>query len=119
MSTWKTAYARLGSGNDDACNAIIAWLVSAGWTADRILKNTVTKVYGPNQAEIWVYINTDTGQYRLEGKYISEGKNALALCSGLLIDPHPSSGTLEATLSAFLTEAERAIQGSFAMRFLA
>ncbi|MFU2489076.1 hypothetical protein [Thauera sp. WH-1] len=118
MTTWKEAYERLCSGKDDTCNAIIAWLVSAGWKPDRIIKNSVTKIYGPNQAELWLYINMDTRQYRLEGEYISEGKNALALCSGLLMDPNPSSATLDATMSAFLKKAERAIQSSFAMRFL-
>ena len=39
MTTWKEAYERLCSGKDDTCNAIIAWLVSAGWKPDRIIKN--------------------------------------------------------------------------------
>ena len=118
MSAWKEAYERLCSGNDDACNAIIVRLAKAGWRPDRIIKNVVTKTYGPNSATIRVFVDAETGQYWLHGEYFSEGRNALAVCFANF-DPLSSPATVETTLSEFLTEADHKIQDTFAMRFLA
>lgn len=118
MSRWKAAYDRMCAGTDNTCNAIVARLVSAGWAPDRILKNVVTRIYGPNQAVLRVHIDVKSNRYWLDGEYVSEGQNALEACHEGF-DPLPSSSALETRLSAFLTEVERNIQGTFAMRFLA
>ncbi|ASI68611.1 hypothetical protein BA022_08605 [Diaphorobacter nitroreducens] len=60
---------------------IIGCLVARCWTTDRIVKNTVTKMFmtvvGPKQADIWVARSRESDRYLLTGQYQSQGNNAL------------------------------------------
>jgi len=117
MSQWQTAYARLSTGADPTGKAIVSWLVTAGWKADRVLKNLVTKTYGPNHAALWIYNSSQNDQYWLNGSYVSEGRNALENCY-CSVDPLAGTQIMDAQLSTFLADAERHIHSTFAIRFL-
>jgi len=118
MTGWKEAHERLCNGSDPTGAALAAWFVKAGWHSDRILKNFVTRTYGPNHATIWVCADVETGGCWLSATYVSEGHNALATCHESFA-PHPSDAEIAVKLSAFLADAEHKINGTFAMRFLA
>lgn len=118
MNAWKEAHERLCNGADPTGAAIAAWLVKAGWHSDRILKNFVTRMYGPNHATIWICVDVKTPAYWLNATYVSEGSNALG-ASHVAFAPLPSESEIAAKLSPFLADAERKINGTFAMRFLA
>lgn len=114
--TTKAEREPLLQGQDPFANAAIGYLVAHGWSGDYIIKNTATKRYGPNQAEVWVELDSTNRQYHVTGSYVSAGENAL---SGILVIPGNALPTeVECLMAGYLEKAEARIAKSFAGRFL-
>lgn len=114
--TTKAEREPLLQGRDPVANAAIGFLMAHGWSGDRIIKNVATKRYGPNQAEVWVELDSTNRQYHVTGKYVSAGENAL---SGILVIPgNATPSEVEHLMAAYLVKAEDGIANSFAGRFL-
>lgn len=114
--TTKAEREPLMQGQDTIANAAIGFLVAHGWSGDYIIKNTATKKYGPNQAEVWVELDSVNRQYHVTGRYESAGENAL---SGILVMPGDATpAEVECLMAGYLEKAESRIAESFAGRFL-
>lgn len=115
--TWKEERERLLQGLDPKANAVMAHLAAQGWAVDRILKNVAQKEYLPHRATVRVEFDREYQHYWVNGEYVSEGNNVLAGCFAFIKESFSPEQTKEA-LDAFLADAERSINQSFAVRFL-
>lgn len=114
--TTKVEREPLLQGRDPVVNAAIGFLVAHRWSGGRIIKNTATKRYGPNQAEVWVELDSTNRQYHVKGEYVSAGENAM---SGILMIPGNATPVeIESLMAAYLEKADTSIANSFAGRFL-
>ncbi len=104
-------------GKDSMVNGILGFFVERGWVVDRILRNSATKRFEPNQAEIWVELDSENSMYYVKPSYVSCGENVVGLCT-LYIKADISAEELENRLGAFIEEVELEINQSFAVRFL-
>lgn len=105
----------------DLLGLIIGCLVACGWTTDRIVKNTVTKMFetavAPKQADIWVARSRESDRYVLTGQYESQGNNALSTCWSWI--PFASSEQeIAHAIDGFLAKVEHAIGETYAARLL-
>lgn len=114
--TTKAEREHLLQGLDPVANVAIGFMVAHGWRGDYRIRNTATKRYGPNQAEVWVELDSTNRQYHVTGRYESAGENVM---SGILVIPGNATRVeIESLLAGYLDEAEVRIANSFAGRFL-
>lgn len=105
----------------DLLGLIIECLVARGWTTDRIVKNTVTKMFetavAPKQADIWVARNRESDRCVLTGQYESQGNNALSTCWAWT--PFTASEQeIAHAIDDYLAKVEQAIGETYAVRLL-
>lgn len=105
----------------DVLGLIIGCLVARGWTADRIVRNAVTKMFmtvvAPKQASIWVARSRESDRYVLTGQYESEGNNALSTCWAWIPDTAGEGKIVEA-VDDYLARVDHAIDQTYAVRLL-
>lgn len=92
-----------------------------GWSTDRILNNWVCKYYdsavGPKRAALWLTFDAECNQYWLRGEFTSAGQNVLAT-SYAIIPSTAAENEIQSAVDAFIVEAEKEIEGSYAVRLL-
>lgn len=105
----------------DVLGLIIGSLVARGWAADRLVKNTVTKMFitvvAPKQADIWVAHSRESDRYVLTGQYESQGNNALSTCWAWIPATAGKDKIAEA-VDDYLTRVDHAISQTYAVRLL-
>lgn len=104
-------------GKNPIVNEIMDFLLGHGWFVDRIIKIVASKVYGPNQATLWVTFDSEFDQYWVKPDYRSCGLNVLSSFT-ISIPGSTSKEDREKKLKAFISEIEIEINTSFAVRHL-
>ncbi len=105
----------------DLLGQIIGCLVARGWTADRIVKNTVTKIFttvvAPKQADLWIARSREADRYLITGQYESQGNNALSTCWAWIPFTAGEREVVHA-VDDYLARVEHAIGETYAVRLL-
>lgn len=105
----------------DILGLIIGCLVARGWITDRIVRNTVTKMFmtvvAPKQADIWIAYSRESGCYVLTGQYQSQGNNALSTCWAWIPATAGEDEIAEA-VDDYLARVDHAIDQTYAVRLL-